>query len=128
MRFGPRLTITYNLQTTSFMIPPLTLQPLVENAVRYGISKKENGGTITIATSLADKQFSIIVADNGSGFDPSEKKQDGRSHIGIQNVRDRIRTLCNGTLVITSAPGIGTTAVITIPDRGDMPCRSNSLQ
>lgn len=115
MRFGDRLKVIYLLQTVNFGLPPLTLQPIVENAVRYGITKKEGGGTITIAAMKKDKTITLTVADDGIGFNPMEKHSDGRSHLGIQNVRDRLNAQTGGELVITSAPGKGTVAVITIP-------------
>ena len=57
----------------------------------------------------------VRVTDNGVGFDPSVKKDDGRPHIGIENVRNRLQTICNGSLEIESTPGLGTTATIRIP-------------
>jgi len=116
MRFGTRLSVVYSLQTTSFSIPPLTLQPIVENAVRYGITKKEDGGTVSIMTKQKNGNIEVIIFDDGIGFDPMKKKEDGRSHIGIQNVRDRIIMQCKGNLVITSTPGTGTVVVMTIPE------------
>jgi signal transduction histidine kinase len=57
----------------------------------------------------------IIIEDDGIGFDPDTIPQDGRSHIGISNVRSRLADMCHGSLTITSTPGKGTRAVITIP-------------
>ena len=123
MRFGTRLNIVYDFQITSFSLPPLTLQPIVENAVRYGVTKKEEGGTVTISTKQDKKNIILTVSDNGVGFDPLQKKEDGRSHIGIQNVRDRIRIQCGGELTLKSTPGKGTVAIITLPAEGGIQCR-----
>jgi two-component system LytT family sensor kinase len=118
MRFGSRLNIVYNFQSTAFSLPPLTLQPIVENAVRYGATKREEGGLVTISSEYKDKFFVVTVTDNGPGFDPELPKPDGRTHVGIHNVAERIKKQCGGTLVITSTPGKGTIAVIRIPSEG----------
>lgn len=115
VRFGDKLNIEYDIQSMSFRLPPLTLQPIVENAVRYGVTKKEEGGTIHIKSWETDMEYKVMVQDDGMGFDPYEVKEDGRSHIGIQNVRDRIVTMCGGTVEIDTKKGIGTKVVITIP-------------
>jgi sensor histidine kinase YesM len=105
-----------------FYLPALTLQPIAENAVRYGVTKKEHGGTVTITAEEADGNAVITVIDDGVGFDqPSaQPPQDGRSHVGIENVRSRLAALCGGTLEIRSKSGDGTTAVITIPKKGSI--------
>ena len=87
----------------------------ITNAVKHGISKKRGGGTLTIATRETDKFYEVIVSDDGTGFDVNEVKNDGRSHIGVENVRVRIEKRVNGKLEIFSTKGKGTTAVITIP-------------
>ena len=97
------------------MLPALSLQPITENAVRNGIMKKEAGGTLCVSTCEDSENNRIIITDNGVGFDPNEVPHDGRTHIGISNVRSRLESMCHGSLVITSTPGSGTCAVITIP-------------
>nr|MCR5607408.1 histidine kinase [Treponema sp.] len=116
MRFEERLNIKYDIQETDFFIPALTVQPLVENAVRYGITKKIDGGTIYIATSKTKNNYIVTITDDGLGFNINQKKNDGRSHVGIKNVRSRIKALCGGSLEIYSSPGIGTVVSIIIPD------------
>ena len=116
IRFEERLNIQYDIQETDFFIPALTVQPLVENAVRYGITKKIDGGTIYIATSRTKNNYIVTITDDGLGFDINQKRNDGRSHVGIKNVRSRIKALCNGNLEIYSSPGIGTVVSIIIPD------------
>lgn len=117
-RFCDRLNIVYNIAVKNFCIPALTLQPIVENAVRYGITKSTTEGTVTIVTTETDAAFIITVYDDGVGFDPSVTKQDGRAHVGIENVRSRLAAMCGGTLEISSTLNVGTTAKITIP-KGD---------
>lgn len=112
LRFGKRLQVVYDIQTTEFFLPPLSLQPIVENAVRHGITKKRLGGTVTIQTKETKTGYLITVSDDGAGFDPAYMPNDGRSHIGIDNVRERLFLMCAGVLTVTSKPGEGTTVTI----------------
>lgn len=114
-RFQSRLRIVYGITVRDFSIPPLTLQPIVENAVQHGILRREEGGTVTIRTEEADGSYQITISDDGVGFASPVDRTDGRPHVGIANVRERLSAMCSGTLVIKSTPGIGTTATITIP-------------
>jgi sensor histidine kinase YesM len=114
-RFGEKLPIIYDIKARNFQLPALTLQPIVENAVRHGVTKRDQGGTVTIETRENDS-FVITVTDDGVGFDVNGKlENDGRSHVGIENTMQRLAAICGGTLKIESKPGEGTTAVITIP-------------
>ena len=115
IRYDDDLDIKYDIKATEFFIPPLTVQPLVENAVNYGISDLPGGGLVTISTEEKRDYYEIRVSDNGVGFDPGKIPKDGRSHVGIKNVRSRLGIMCHGTLDINSAPGGGTEAVIHIP-------------
>ena len=119
MRFGDMLHIEYDIQCDSFLIPRLSVQPLVENAVKHGVGMKEDGGTVTIASYETDDSYKVEVRDDGVGFDPSVPKNDGRSHVGMENVRSRLKEMVNGSVTITSEIGKGTTAVITIPKNGE---------
>lgn len=116
-RFKKKLNIEWDIQTDSFMIPSLTVQPLVENAVKHGICMKENGGTVKISSRELEDCFEVEVSDNGVGFDVNKPKNDGKSHIGIENVRSRLRKMCGTELEITSETGNGTSAVIRLPKR-----------
>lgn len=105
----------FDIETENFFIPALSVQPLVENAVKHGIGKNAEGGTVVIATREYEDRYEIIVSDDGVGFDPSLQNNDAKEHIGIENVRQRISMMCQGTLTIISSKGKGTRAVITIP-------------
>ena len=117
LRFGDSLQVRWDLQCTDFMIPSLTLQPLVENAVRYGVRGNADGrGTVRILSRDCENYYAISVLDSGPGFCLDDaRKSDGRSHIGIDNVKERIRTICNGKLVIQYVTGQGTQATIILP-------------
>lgn len=115
-RFGERIKITYDVDVTDFRIPPLCLQPLVENAVKHGITKRDEGGSIHIHTYEDDKDFMIDVSDDGVGFDVAKYRQglEG-SHVGLSNVESRLRSQSEGYLVISSIIGERTTITVHIP-------------
>ena len=116
LRFDDELEIEYDIGPTDFHLPMLVVQPLVENAVKHGIAKSPNGGKLIVRTIEDYDNYYIYVIDNGVGFDTKKKPaNDGRSHIGVENVRVRIEKRVNGKLEIFSTKGKGTTAVITIP-------------
>ena len=125
IRFQDRLHVVYDIETDLFRLPTLTLQPIVENAVRYGTMPRIEGGTVTISTRETADAFVVTVRDDGIGFDPLDEKHDGRSHIGIRNVSERLGAMCGGTLAVSSAIGTGTEVVISIPKQcilGGPPC------
>ena len=97
-------------------MPALSLQPIVENAVKHGLGKKIGGGRLKISTAEQEDYFQVIVEDNGVGFDVNDIPQDeDRSHIGVENVRQRLAALCDGTMGIASTLGVGTAVTILIP-------------
>ena len=123
MRFGDELHIVYDLQCMDFCIPTLTVQPLVENAVTYGVRRNESGtGTVTIRSRMGQDHIELTVEDDGPGFsyDPDSGAGD-RSHTGIRNVRERLKRISGGELVIDSARGKGTRVRILLP-KGEATC------
>lgn len=115
MGFGERLRVDLNITVQNFRLPALTLQPLVENAVRHGIAKREEGGCVTVKTEETQSAWRIIVSDDGIGFNANDVTAGDDAHVGIVNVRYRLKAMCGGSLTITSTPGTGTVAVIEIP-------------
>ena len=116
MRFDDMLNIEYDIQTTDFEVPQLSVQPLVENAVKHGVGMKEDGGTVKIATCETENAYEIIISDDGVGFDTSAPpKDDRRSHVGMENTRKRLKDMCDADVSITSTIGEGTIAKIIIP-------------
>lgn len=118
MRFRNRLNMIYEIGCSQFSLPVLTIQPLVENAIRHGVMKKPEGGTVTLQTFEDAHHYVVEVRDDGVGFDTFSQCDDGRTHTGIQNVRVRLQSLCGGSLFINSRAGEGTVSLIRIP-KGD---------
>lgn len=113
VRFGDRIEFLTDVKTEAFSIPPLILQPVVENAIKHGISKKPDGGTVMLRTWEEGDKVKIAVEDNGVGFDLSELEKS--TSVGIKNIRYRLWQLKRGTLDIESKVGEGTTVTITMP-------------
>ena len=102
------------LESIDFKIPPLTVQPLVENAVKHGaMSRRDGSGIIRIKTEILGEEITITVTDNGLGADLTAKQKEHKS-VGIENIRQRLKVQCDGTLKVHTDEG-GCTAIITIP-------------
>lgn len=120
MRFGNRLTVKYNIdESIQLMIPALSLQPLVENAVFHGISKKPEGGTIEISVQREGQFIRIKIYDNGVGI-PAKKLQqlmnEESSRIGFTNPLKKFKLMKNADLRLYSEEGKGTTILILLPE------------
>ena len=115
IRFGEELSIIYDIEEDSFLLPVLSIQPLVENAVKHGIAKKRGGGVVTLSSRQTEKAYQITVSDTGAGFDVEHYMDDGKVHVGLMNVRQRLASRMNATVEIDSTPGRGTTVTVTIP-------------
>ena len=99
-------------------MPSLTIQPLVENAIKHGVTKKAEGGKVQLSTQLADDCYYIIIEDNGVGFDPQNPDytpDDNHAHVGILNVTNRLKTMVNAEINIESQIDVGTKITIKIP-------------
>lgn len=114
VRFGDALSVEYKIGPTDFALPSLTLQPIAENAVKHGIRKKKGGGTVTIETLEGEREYIIRIRDDGAGFDPAERFGEGRSHIGLDNITERLRILKAGSIEIQSKKGAGTVVTVYI--------------
>ena len=108
--------VEYDIQDSEFSLPPLTLQPLVENAIRYGVRIRDRG-IVRITTRRTPDAHEIVVWDNGTGFDVAKLAQLDSSHIGIRNVRERLESMCGGSMAIESRIDEGSTFTIRIPIR-----------
>ena len=114
-RFGDNIKCIYDLAVTDIKIPPLSVQPLVENAVKHGISKQVGGGVIILSTFQDRKNVYIRVKDNGLGFDIDTLKDSKR--VGFNNIKDRLSLYLDGTIKLESKIGVGTVVTITIPKK-----------
>lgn len=119
LRFQEELEVIYDIQTQDFMLPALSVQPLVENAVKHGVGQKIGGGTVTIHTSETEEDYLIRITDDGVGFVEGEYAEDGGTHIGIENIKKRLDVMAKARLEIESRKGEGTTACIRIPKRSE---------
>lgn len=112
----PRLRVFYDIRIDDFEIPPLSVQPFVENAVKHGIAPKMDVGTLTIAAWETADSYMIRIADDGVGFDTTlPYDQRGGHGLGLNNAIQRLQIMVNGSVAIKSSPGDGTEATITIP-------------
>ena len=114
LRFGEKVKVDFDIKVKDFFLPPLTVQVLVENAIKHGITKKYEGGTVTVSTEKSGNNFVIEVKDDGVGFDVTKPLSD--EHIGISSIRNRLTQFVGGTLSVESTIGEGTTATVIIPD------------
>ena len=113
LRF-PSIRVKYDLQDEGFDLPVLSVQPLVENAIRHGVRSREEG--LVCVSSWREKEDHLVeIRDNGIGFDPAAPRKPNESHIGIENVRNRLEQLCGGSLQVESAVGKGTVVTLRIP-------------
>ena len=110
----PDMTFTFEMNSDDFSIPALTVQPIVENAIKHGLMKLQKGGTIRVVSYETDTHYCVLVQDDGVGFDTGVL-QDERGHVGIRNIRERLKVMVGGTLEIESREGAGTKVLIKIP-------------
>lgn len=113
----PDMTIRYEVEATDFVLPALSVQPLVENAIKHGLMRLETGGTVLIRSYETPTHFCVAVTDDGAGFD-TDLPIDEKKHVGLRNIRGRLKAMVDGELLLESKPGGGTRAVIMIPKEG----------
>ena len=110
----PDMTFFFEMNASDFYIPALTIQPIVENAIKHGLMKLQKGGTIRLTSYETETHYCVLVEDNGAGFDTNDLI-DERKHVGLRNIRGRLEAMVNGTLSIESTEGVGTKVLISIP-------------
>jgi len=124
IRMGPRLTWDLHLpdELRAQPVPPLLLQPLVENAIKHGLEPRVKGGRIKVSATCADQQLVLAVRDTGVGFNADQPMAEGR--FGLTQVIERVASACGdqGRVKMRSRPGKGTTVRIILPLQPDMPC------
>ena len=116
-RFGDRLNVVYDIECNDFVILPLTIQPIVENAIKHGINQKPEGGTVTVKTYDDEMFFYVDISDDGVGYDVTKQpdEKDERSHVGINNIKVRLKEMLKATVDVESTVGVGTKVLIKIP-------------
>ena len=120
VRFGPQLKVDKQIATHTLdvIVPSMILQPLVENSIKHGLANKVGGGRITSRTIVRDGHTIIEVHDDGLGMSEEQLGRALGDGIGLSNVNERLRTIygANYHLKLTSVPGQGTCASLTIPE------------
>jgi two-component system LytT family sensor kinase len=120
VRFGPKLSVRKEIsqETLDIVVPSMILQPLVENSIKHGLSRKMGPGCITLRSHRDNGRVVIEVQDDGMGFVLDRLDQPMSSGIGLANVRERLRVIygANYQLKMTSEPGKGTSAQIVVPE------------
>lgn len=120
VRFGDRIQFETDIKVETFMLPPLILQPLVENAIKHGLNPKAGGGTVKLRTWETEDEICVAVEDDGVGFDVTAGVS--AKSVGLQNVRFRLEHLMHGRLEMTSEVGRGTVATVIIPKKEAEKC------
>lgn len=113
MRFPDKITFSKDIEEMNFKLPPLTVQPLVENAIKHGLLEHDRSGMVVLHTERDAEMIVITITDDGVGFYPQELQS--RECVGIRNVRYRLENMAGGSLAIDSAPDKGTKVTIKIP-------------
>ena len=139
VRFGERLSVKYEIQESEFIVPPLSIQPLVENAIKHGVCQKPEGGTVCLRSYQDGNNYIVEVEDDGIGI-PASKLEAIRTGVtinsegdvqanltgngseihestGMRNIMTRLKEMSNATLEITSEEGKGTLMKVTFPQK-----------
>ena len=113
-QFEESISVEYDTPHLTFRVPPLTLQPIVENCVKHGRDPDGEPLHIRIQTRKTNSGSELLVEDNGPGYHPED---DDRPHIALKNLRERLEMMCGGTMTIRFREEGGTEVRITIPDQ-----------
>ena len=116
LRFSDKLSVEYDIHEKDFLVPTLSVQPLMENAIKHGVTKKAEGGFVKLSTFATETEYVICVEDNGIGFDVHNMPtDDGRSHVGLNNIQYRFKTMLSAEMTIESTENVGTKVCVYIP-------------
>ncbi len=119
IRFGGNIMLNMDNEEKDFMIPPLSLQPIVENAIIHGLKKGKIKGTISIISRQTKSEYIVEIKDDGVGFDVEEyykmEEDMGTKEGGLQRVKCRLEEMTGGKLEIDSRSGAGTIVTLHIP-------------
>ena len=112
----PSISVKYEIGDSDFRVPALTVQPLVENAIRHGIRGKADG-CVRVSTWKEDGHHILVVEDNGKGFDVNAALNADSTHIGLRNVKERAEKMLGASFEIDSRIDEGTRMTIRIPEQ-----------
>lgn len=119
-RFYPRVRVEYEIEADEFLVPPLSVQPYVENAIKHGVLAKREGGMVKVITEETEEAFLVIVSDTGMGFDTENVPQALPSHgVSAKNAEYRLKNMIGAQVRTESVIGKGTTVTITISKEGN---------
>jgi signal transduction histidine kinase/CheY-like chemotaxis protein len=130
-RFDERLIVEYEIDESlmNLRLPPLTIQPLMENAIRHGVLKREEGGRIILSVKSSEEGFTVRVQDNGLGIspaklaglfkrEPEQRAEKERTGVGLSNIDRRLRSVYGRGLHVESTVGRGTEVSFHIVNKG----------
>lgn len=119
IRFGDNIMLNTNIEETDFMLPPLSLQPLVENAIIHGLKKGKRKGNVIIRSRKTHSEYIVQVEDDGIGFDMEayNRQEYSTESGGLQRVRYRVEQMTGGCMEVKSAIGAGTVITLHIPKK-----------
>ncbi|MBO4636095.1 MAG: histidine kinase [Clostridiales bacterium] len=114
LRYDKRIKVEFDIQDTDFKIPAMTIQPLVENSIKYGVNEVEGSLIIRITARKEDGINVLTVSDNGPGYHPGSNTDPRSAHKGIANIKERLSILCDGEMTINNRTPHGTDVIIRI--------------
>lgn len=117
LRFQNRLSVHYDIQATDFLVPPLTIEPLVENAIKHGATKNVEGGHVWLSTYETEDAYVVKVSDDGPGFDVAILESEDLKNHGLKNIMFRLKQVSGAKIVFESQIDMKTEVTVTIPKR-----------
>jgi signal transduction histidine kinase len=129
-RFEQRLRVRIDVaaRLKGIRVPPLVLQPLVENAIKHGIGPERHGGEVVVSAQIEDADTAnpvlvLTVRDSGAGVNPADLQRGRQSGVGLKNIERRLACQYGtaGSLTFASSPGLGTTVRIRMPAQLTVP-------
>ena len=133
----PSIKVEYDVRADDFLVPSLSVQPLVENAIKHGASRRAGEGVVKVSSWREGRSFVVRVTDNGPGFDersiarfkegvdvgiPDNRppgEASARNHVGLANVAARVAATCGGTMRVENEAGGGASVTMTVPYEED---------
>jgi len=116
-RFKDKLNVKVDCEALDFLVPALGIQPIVENSIKHGIRGKDTEGHLQISSRKVEGGYEVVIEDDGVGFDMNAPlPNDGKSHVGMINVRSRLEQICNAEVTTVSSPGNGCKTTIFFPE------------